>query len=31
LSVIKAAQEENLLSKPLDLKMLKPIGGHEKR
>ncbi|MCJ1402829.1 hypothetical protein MMC11_006050 [Xylographa trunciseda] len=29
--LVRVCEEENLLSKPLELKMLKPIGGHENR
>ncbi|MCJ1388790.1 hypothetical protein MMC18_001640 [Xylographa bjoerkii] len=30
-NLIKTCNEEHLLSKPLELKMLQPIGGHESR
>lgn len=31
LSMMKTAQDEDLFAKPLELKILKPIGGHEER
>ena len=30
-NLLKMAQEEDLLAKPLELKMLEPIGGHDDR
>ena len=30
-NLVKCVKEENLLSKPLELKILKPIGGHDSR